>query len=99
MDLIHFENKDCMDGMREFPDGYFDLAIVDPPYGLGVTKMGFSKLADRIYGKSLANRRDYQTANAWDRKPEKKYFDELQRVSKRQIVFGWNYSHLLAWNQ
>lgn len=35
LDKVHFENADCMDYMRTFPDGYFDIAVVDPPYGIG----------------------------------------------------------------
>ena len=68
---------DCMDAMREFPDGYFDLAVVDPPYGLNLALNGqFAK-----YGGS----------SKWDFRPTKDYFDELIRVSTHQIVWGWNY--------
>ena len=83
---------DCMDGMREFPDKYFDLAIVDPPYGIGIFSMNYTKSgAIRTRGKSAADRRDYRKLSEWDTKPGKEYFDELFRVSKKQIVWGGNY--------
>lgn len=59
---------DCVAGLRHYPDNYFDLAIVDPPYGIGIAK--------------------------WDTKPTDKYWVELFRVSKNQIVWGANYFHL-----
>ena len=75
---------DCMDLMREYPDGHFDLAIVDPPYGIGVSKGTWgssnkSKVTD--YGKKT-----------WDNQtPPVEYFDELRRVSKNQIIWGANH--------
>lgn len=88
-----FYNMDCMDGMKEFPDKYFDLAIVDPPYGRkehgGKRRSGYvkQKNGNRLYvsdGK-YENRK-------WDNEPPKKeYFDELIRVSKNQIIWGCNY--------
>ena len=77
MDL---RNCDCMDLMKEFPDKYFDLAIVDPPYGiLNKTKRG---------GDYKFNMKEY---SKWDIKPDNDYFDELFRVSKNQIIWGGNY--------
>ena len=76
-----FYNMDCMDGMKEFPDKYFDLAIVDPPYGINITKSG------RL-GK-------YNSDTEWDKTiPDNSYFDELFRVSKNQIIWGGNYFDL-----
>lgn len=75
-----FYNMDCMDGMKEFPDKYFDLAIVDPPYGIEKAFCATSRIAK--YG-------NVQIVN--DAKPTKKYFDELFRVSKDQIVWGFNH--------
>lgn len=66
---------DNMDGMAQFPDKYFELAIVDPPYGI----KRFSCRIDKS-GK----------INKWDKKPNKKYFNELFRVSKNQIIWGAN---------
>ena len=74
-------NCDCMQGMKEFPDKYFDLAIVDPPYGINIQKSG------RL-GR-------YNTKNVWDSEiPSDDYFNELFRVSKNQIIWGGNYFDL-----
>jgi site-specific DNA-methyltransferase (adenine-specific) len=75
---------DCMDLMREYPDGHFDLAIVDPPYGIGASKGtwgGSNKGKVTNYGKKT-----------WDNQtPPVEYFDELRRVAKHQIIWGANY--------
>lgn len=71
---------DCMEGMKRFPDGYFDLAIVDPPYGIEKGSHATSSVK-KYGGLDFAN----------DKKPEKKYFDELFRVSKNQIIWGYNH--------
>lgn len=87
-----FYNMDCMEGMKQFPDKYFDLAIVDPPYGIGVMSMTYTKSgAVRTYGNSAAKRRDYRKHSEWDVKPDQSYFAELFRVSKHQIIWGGNY--------
>ena len=76
---------DCMDGMRDFPDKYFDLAIVDPPYG-GVTKGGY--MSNQVSGGKARNRNDY-ILDLWSQAaPDKGYFDELFRVSKNAIIWG-----------
>jgi site-specific DNA-methyltransferase (adenine-specific) len=77
---------DCMDLMKQFPDKHFDLAIVDPPYGLGIFR---SK--NHIRGH-LANARNYKPFYGGDKKsPDRAYFIELQRVSKYQIIWGANH--------
>jgi site-specific DNA-methyltransferase (adenine-specific) len=84
---------DCMQGMKEFPDKYFDLAIVDPPYGRkehgGRNRSGYvrQKNGSKIFVK------DGQYGNRnWDNEPPSEdYFNELMRVSKNQIIFGCNY--------
>ena len=84
-----FYNMDCMQGMRQFPDKYFDLAIVDPPYGININNnMGRRK------GDAKSN---YPKAY-WDSKPpDESYFDELFRISKAQIIWGGgNYFKLPA---
>lgn len=88
-----FYNMDCMDGMKEFPDKYFDLAIVDPPYGIGCMTMNYTKSgAIRTGGRSgKATRRDYRKQTDWDIAPGSGYFSELFRVSKKQIIWGGNY--------
>ena len=77
---------DCMQGMKEFPDKYFDLAIVDPPYGIGEN-------GDKNHTRGkLAKSKDYKAFSGNDLKPpDKEYFDELFRVSKNQIIWGANH--------
>lgn len=80
-----YYNMDCMDGMKEFPDNYFDLAIVDPPYG-GVTQGGYAQ--NKMSGGVAESKNDY-VLDVWNQDaPSKEYFDELFRVSKNQIVWG-----------
>ena len=75
-------NECNMELMKIYPDNYFDLAIVDPPYGIGVTKMTLGN------GKKKINR----GTSDWDNcTPKREYFEELMRVSKNQIVWGANY--------
>lgn len=85
-------NRDCVEAMKEFPDGFFDLAVVDPPYGIGVQTMNYTKSGARIAGRnSAAKRRDYRRTDEWDVKPTPEYFAELFRVSKKAIIWGGNY--------
>ena len=76
---------DCMDIMAQMPDKYVDLALVDPPYGIGEKfkggkngKINFNEICDK----------------GWDSIPDKKYFQELFRISKNQIIWGGNYFNL-----
>lgn len=92
-----FLNMDCMEGMKQYPDKYFDLAIVDPPYG-GVTQGGY--MTNQMGGGVAKNRNDYHLSIWQCDKPNKDYFQELQRVSKNQIIWGGNYySSLLSDSQ
>lgn len=85
-------NMDCMEYMRSLPDKAFDLAVVDPPYGIGVMSMNYTKSGEvRTHGHCAAKRRDYSRQSEWDIKPKKEYFDELFRVAKRKIIWGGNY--------
>ena len=87
-----FYNMDCMDGMKEFPDKYFDLAVVDPPYGVGIFSMNYTKSGGiKARVKSVARRKDYRKKADWDIKPSAEYFSELMRVSEKQIIWGGNY--------
>ena len=87
-----FFNEDCMTGMKRYPDKFFDLACVDPPYGIGLMSMTYTKDGGfRKYGVQAAKRRDYRKQSEWDVKPDKAYFDELFRVSKNQVIWGGNY--------
>lgn len=86
-DFVVVRLGDCMDVMREYPDKHFDLAIADPPYGLGQDgHAGSVRVSD---GKQL--RRVFEQKE-WDKQiPPAEYFAELRRVSKNQIVWGGNY--------
>lgn len=76
---------DCLDIMEDIPDGYFELAIVDPPYGIG--EDGLKNHSRGI----LANSTKY-IPKEWDKeKPKQEYFYELFRISKNQIIFGANH--------
>ena len=85
MELKGFYNKDCMEAMKGIPDNYFELAIVDPPYGLG----------DSVVN-SGGRFKKYENKNGnWDKSiPDDKYFNELFRVSKNQVIWGGNYFNL-----
>lgn len=83
-----FYNMDCMDGMRQFPDKFFDLAIVDPVYG-DVTRGGYMTNIDST--EKLAKPIQYHLSLWNQKKTGQEYFDELFRVSKNQIVWGGNY--------
>ena len=103
-------NQDCMEGMRELPDNFADLAVCDPPYGIGVSKMAYTqednmpvkqKNGNILRVKSL----NYKHAD-WDNKPPSpEYFIELFRVSKNQIIWGVNYMPIIlnggriVWNK
>ena len=90
-DLLDLRCMDCMDLMREMPDKAFELAIVDPPYGIG--RDGAERTTSKHGGRKSHERKE------WDQKPPgAKYFAELRRVSKEQIIWGANYypEHLQA---
>ena len=73
---------DCMDLMWEFPDKHFDLAIVDPPYGIGV---GSTPMSSK-WASSRLEKKDWDSAI-----PDQDFFSELFRVSENQIIWGGNY--------
>jgi len=84
-DLLDIRNCDCMDLMQEFPDKHFDLAVVDPPYGIGMGEKMGTGWVSRSGGVKHASKK-------WDSKaPPVKYFEELRRVSRHQIVWGANH--------
>lgn len=86
-----FYNMDCMEGMRQFPDKFFDLAIVDPVYG-DVTKGGYmTHNVGQHIGTGKANQKGYHAGLWQQEKTGAEYFEELRRVSKNQIVWGGNY--------
>lgn len=87
MSVSKVYNIDCVEYLRSIPDSFFDLAIVDPPYGLPKnSSYGSGKLKSRIFNKCRIDN--------WDIAPGKDYFKELFRVSKNQIIWGGNYFDL-----
>lgn len=82
---IKLFNMDCMEALREMEDNQFDLAIVDPPYGIGDKFKG---------GKSGKMQFNEVVDKGWDVAPDDEYFKELMRISKNQIIWGGNYFDL-----
>lgn len=82
--MIEYTNEDCMIGMARYPDKYFDLAIVDPPYG--ITR--FEKPSGKTRFKN--SKMMQEDGLTWDKKPSREYFSELFRVSENQIIWGAN---------
>ena len=87
--FFSFFNADNMQIMKQYPDKYFDLAIVDPPYGIGESKKKRENTKSDKWSnptKKIHNIKD------WDLKtPDIEYFNELKRISKNQIIWGGNY--------
>ena len=100
-----FYNMDCMEGMKSFPDKYFDLAIVDPPYGISVASHKGGALVgggqwpfggksnNTVYGKSKSHLTELKFYHTFDdsKPPDENYFNELERVSKHRIIWGANF--------
>jgi len=81
---IQITNEDNMQLMARYPDNYFDLAIVDPPYGIGACKMTMG-----------SGKHNFKKGKDWDKAiPSEEYFNEIFRVSKNQIIWGGNYFSL-----
>jgi site-specific DNA-methyltransferase (adenine-specific) len=81
LQLNRLYHMDCMEGMKQFPDKYFELAIVDPPYGIGMDGGSVGYKGFNVFEKKN-----------WDKEPPpQEYFQELFRVTKQQIIFGGNY--------
>jgi site-specific DNA-methyltransferase (adenine-specific) len=94
--MMEITCEDCMGLMARYPDKYFDLAIVDPPYGIG-----------EDWKKRHKGRQYPDTTYKNDRPPPPEYFSKLKRVSKEQIIFGYNYftehlgstNYLIIWDK
>lgn len=85
-DKLTITNEDCMELLKRTPDNYYSLSLVDPPYGIGDTFIGFSSGAKK--GKLERIHKEMK----WDEEiPTYEYFAELKRVSKKQIIWGANY--------
>tara|TARA_R110000803_G_C11920141_1_gene314227 strand:- start:350 stop:1006 length:657 start_codon:yes stop_codon:yes gene_type:complete len=88
--MIKLTNEDNMELMSRYPDNYFDLAIVDPPYGIG----NFTKEGSKRKGKP-----NKKWEIEWNNKiPNEYYFKELKRVSKNHIIFGFQYYTKHLWD-
>ena len=95
--MIDLKNIDCLEAMKQMDDNQFDLAIVDPPYGIKASKMTMG-----------SGKHKFKKNKDWDSAiPSFEYFNELFRVSKNQIIWGGNYfteflppsKHWLVWNK
>lgn len=86
LELNKLYNMDCMDGMKQFPDKFFDLAIVDPPYGIGE-----DGTKNHTRGGVTKGKKYLPFAGGDKEPPNETYFKELFRVSKNQIIFGANH--------
>lgn len=84
--MINLFNQDCMEGMKDYPDKYFELAIVDPPYGIGIDGQ-----REQLNNKNKKHNRKKHAEKGWDIRPNQKYFNQLFRISINQIIFGANY--------
>ena len=101
-DKLTITCEDNMQLMARYPDKHFDLAIVDPPYGI-----------NQNGGKSIGLRKKWKTSyekekhliKEWDVTPDQSFFNELERVSKKRIIWGYNYFSLpptkgiIAWDK
>ena len=92
MDRIKITNEDNMELMARYPDNYFELAIVDPPYGINLANMNMG--IGNTKKASKAKNRKWKSKD-WDNEiPKDEYFLEVKRVSKNQIIWGGNYFDL-----
>lgn len=91
MSKIELYNVDCLPFMRECEDKQFDLAIVDPPYGIGADLNQASLANKKGFTKGAGTYKEYHKTN-WDSSvPAEEYFNELKRISRNYIVWGGNY--------
>ena len=95
--MINLYNTDCMEFMQNIPDKHYDLAIVDPPYGIDLANMNMG-IGNTPKASKIQNRK--WVSKDWDKKaPNECYFVELKRVSKNQIIWGGNYFNLGVCNK
>jgi len=97
IDQIELLNADCMDILKQTPDNYYSLAIVDPPYGIKASKMTMG-----------SGKHKFKKDKSWDNEiPNLEYWNELFRISENQIIWGGNYfteflppsPHWLIWDK
>jgi len=100
MSNINIYNQDCMEAMKSMPDKAYELAIVDPPYGIGAPRLKWEassgakiRCRNPFSGSGkLKNRYLNKSSFDWDDcPPEEHYFKELRRISENQIIWGGNY--------
>lgn len=102
LELNKLYNMDCMEGMKEIPDNFFELAVVDPPYG---DADNGDRAGRNLCGRFARCQGVERTGGAWASKygkkiiswdiaPAQEYFEELFRISKNQIIWGGNYFNL-----
>lgn len=90
---------DCVEAMKQYPDKYFSLACIDPPYG------DFNGTIERTGGSWSKKYQRDNSIKDWDFAPKKEFFNELFRVSRNQIIWGGNYfdlppsKHFLIWEK
>lgn len=102
MPVSEVYNCDCMEFMATVPDKFFELAIVDPPYGIGGDSLHTNRAEkNHLYNNralsgagKLKNRALNKMNTKWDNAPNEIYFKELKRISKNQIIWGGNYFDL-----
>ena len=84
--MVQLFNRDCMEAKAEMPDNLYDLAIVDPPYGIGEDGLKNHSRGCKKYPPTKFKIKD------WDKEPaDRAYFTELKRVSRHQIIWGANH--------
>lgn len=92
--MLTITNEDNMELMARYPDKYFDLAIVDPPYGIDAD---VKNSQNKVQSKKSETKSKRYGSQLWDSNiPTDEYFDELIRVSKKQIIWGANYFGLVG---
>ena len=81
---IEIYNCDCMELLKQTPDNFYQLSIVDPPYEVDMS-------GGKAKKNGFKSRQHWDKMNNWDKRPTKEYFEQLFRVSKNQIIWGANY--------
>ena len=94
--MINLHNIDCMIALKEMQDNQFDLAIVDPPYGINQYNVQEGLSNKKGFTKNAGTYKEYHKTE-WDKEiPKKEYFKELKRVSNNYIIWGGNYFNLVT---
>lgn len=90
--MINIMHGDCMDLMEDKPDNYWDLAIVDPPYGIKRSKAKLSMSVNKSRNNGIKQKRNHHKVKDWDNNaPDPSYFDLLKMKTKHQIIWGANH--------